>query len=117
MECGVQELKAALEAAGVKKSVDMQRIRLALQGYNSGNGYILWELCNYGSYSVANATEFSNMQAARLVWSSCGDKQYVAHVLQYYPDGSGRWQSGYCGAGTVPARTAGRAALLVLVRL
>ena len=87
VECGVQELKAALEAAGVENPVDMERIKLALQGYNYGSGYISWVLRNYGGYSVANAAEFSDMQAARLGWSSYGDKQYVAHVLRYYPYG------------------------------
>ena len=87
VECGVQELKAALEAAGVENPVDMERIKLALQGYNFGSGYISWALRNYGGYSVANAAEFSDMQAARLGWSSYGDKQYVAHVLRYYPYG------------------------------
>lgn len=87
VECGVQELKAALEAAGVENPVDMERIKLALQGYNYGSGYISWALRNYGGYSVANAAEFSDMQAARLGWSSYGDKQYVAHVLRYYPYG------------------------------
>lgn len=38
VECGVQELKAALEDAGVENPVDMERIRLALQGYNYGSG-------------------------------------------------------------------------------
>ena len=87
VECGVQELKAALEAAGVENPVDMERIKLALQGYNYGSGYISWALRNYGGYSVANAAEFSDMQAARLGWSNYGDKQYVAHVLRYYPYG------------------------------
>ena len=87
VECGVQELKAALEAAGVENPVDMERIRLALQGYNYGNGYISWALRNYGGYSVANAAEFSDMMAERMGWSSYGDKQYVAHVLRYYPYG------------------------------
>lgn len=87
VECGVQELKAALEAAGVENPVDMERIKLALQGYNFGSGYISWALRNYGGYSVANAAEFSDMQAARLGWSNYGDKQYVAHVLRYYPYG------------------------------
>lgn len=40
IECGVQELKAALLEAGVKSPVDMEHIKLALQGYNFGNGYI-----------------------------------------------------------------------------
>lgn len=65
----------------------MERIKLALQGYNFGNGYISWAKTNYGGYSYANAVEFSTTQAERLGWDSYGDTQYVSHVLRYYPYG------------------------------
>ena len=87
IECGVQELKAALISAEVENPIDMEHIKLALQGYNFGNGYISWAKTNYGGYSYANAVEFSTMQAARLGWDSYGDTQYPAHVLRYYPYG------------------------------
>lgn len=87
IQCGVQELKAALEAAEVQNPIDMDNIKLALQGYNFGNGYISWARTNYGGYTYANAVEFSTMQAQRLGWESYGDTQYVTHVLQYYPYG------------------------------
>ena len=87
VECGVQELKAALISAEVENPIDMEHIKLALQGYNFGNGYISWAKTNYGGYSYANAVEFSTMQAARLGWDSYGDTQYPAHVLRYYPYG------------------------------
>ena len=87
IQCGVQELKAALTSAEVESPIDMEHIKLALQGYNFGNGYISWAKTNYGGYSYANAVEFSTMQASRLGWSSYGDKQYVPHVLQYYAFG------------------------------
>lgn len=85
IECGVQAVKASLAAAGVKNLMDMEHIKLALQNYNFGNGYAEWAKDRYGGYSAANAAEFSNMMAARLGWSSYGDKDYVAHVLRYYP--------------------------------
>ena len=87
IECGVQELKAALTSAEVESPIDMERIKLALQGYNFGNGYISWAKTNYGGYSYANAVEFSAMQAQRLGWEKYGDTQYPAHVLRYYPYG------------------------------
>ena len=87
IECGVQELKAALISAEVENPIDMEHIKLALQGYNFGNGYISWAKTNYGGYSYANAVEFSTMQAQRLGWESYGDTQYPAHVLRYYPYG------------------------------
>ena len=87
IQCGVQELKAALISAEVENPIDMEHIKLALQGYNFGNGYISWAKTNYGGYSYANAVEFSTMQAQRLGWESYGDTQYPAHVLRYYPYG------------------------------
>jgi len=87
IQCGVQELKAALISAEVENPIDMENIKLALQGYNFGNGYISWAKTNYGGYSYANAVEFSTMQAQRLGWESYGDTQYPAHVLRYYPYG------------------------------
>lgn len=79
--------KATLTSAEVESPIDMEHIKLALQGCNFGNGYISWAKTNYGGYSYANAVEFSTMQASRLGWSSYGDTQYVAHVLRYYPYG------------------------------
>ena len=87
IRCGVHELKAALTSAEVESPIDMERIKLALQGYNFGNGYISWAKSKYGGYSYANAVEFSTQQAQRLGWDSYGDTQYPAHVLRYYPYG------------------------------
>ena len=41
----------------------MEKIRLALQGYNYGPGYISWAVSHYGGYSKDNAAEFSDMKA------------------------------------------------------
>lgn len=82
IEVGVQTLVACLSEAQVENPIDMARIKLALQGYNYGNGFIPWAITNYGGYSIAAAVEFSDMQAANLGWNSYGDKQYAAHVLR-----------------------------------
>ena len=66
---------------------DMDKLKLSLQGYNYGNGYITWALRNYGGYSVENALQFSNEQAASHGWSAYGDPEYVPHVLRYYSSG------------------------------
>ena len=84
---GIQNLAACLSAAEVENPIAMEHIKLALQGYNFGNGYISWAKTNYGGYSYANAVEFSTTQAERLGWDSYGDTQYVSHVLRYYPYG------------------------------
>lgn len=84
IECGVQVVKNSLVSAEVKSPVDMDAIKLALQGYNYGVGYIEWAKTNYGGYTLANAAEFSDMKASEMGWDSYGDKQYVPHVLRYY---------------------------------
>lgn len=80
-------MKAVLASADVESQIDMEHIKLAMQGYNFGNGYISWAKTNYGGCSYANAVEFSTMQASKLGWSSYGNRQYIAHVLRYYPYG------------------------------
>lgn len=94
IECGVKEMKSCLVSAGAKNPVDMDHIKLALQGYNYGNGYIEWANNHYNGYSMANAAEFSDKMAKKKGWESYGDKQYVPHVLRYYslgriPNGAG----------------------------
>ncbi len=94
IDVGIQNLAACLQEAGVENPVDMNHVKLALQGYNYGNGYISWAKENYGGYTYANAVEFSEMMAERNGWSSYGDKEYVSHVLRYYvfghiPTGTG----------------------------
>lgn len=84
---GVQTIADSLRQAEVESPVDMENIKLALQGYNFGNGFIPWARENHGGYSAIAAIEFSNYMAAQLGWSGYGDKQYPAHVLRYYPFG------------------------------
>ena len=89
IDVGIQNLAACLNQAKVENPIDMENIKLGLQGYNFGNGYISWAVKNYGGYSYANAVEFSEMMAKKLGWSNYGDKEYVPHVLRYYPYGNG----------------------------
>ncbi len=89
IDVGIQNLAACLEQAKVENLIDMENIKLGLQGYNFGNGYISWAVKNYGGYSYANAIEFSEMMAKKLGCSNYGDKEYVPHVLRYYPYGNG----------------------------
>ena len=84
---GIQNLADCLQAAGAESPIDLEHIQLALQGYNFGSGYITWALQKYGEYSRANAIEFSMKMAEQMGWNSYGDKQYVPHVLRYYPIG------------------------------
>lgn len=88
ISCGVKYLRDNLELAKAKSPVDMDRIKLALQGYNYGSGYITWAVKKYGGYSYAGAVEFSELQAKKNGWKNYGDKDYVEHVLRYYPYGN-----------------------------
>lgn len=81
---GIQNLADCLSQAGVEDPTDIERIGLALQGYNFGSGYISWALANYGRYTELSAIEFSEIMAQRMGWTSYGDPQYVQHVLRYY---------------------------------
>ena len=84
---GIQNLADCLQTAEAESPIDLDHIQLALQGYNFGSGYITWALQKYGEYSRANAIEFSMKMAEQMGWNSYGDKQYVPHVLRYYPIG------------------------------
>ena len=84
---GIQNLADCLSVAQCESPMDMDAIKLALQGYNYGQGYITWAMSKYGEYTKANAVEFSINAAERYGWSSYGDMNYVPHVLRYYPLG------------------------------
>lgn len=61
-------------------------IKLALQSYNFGSGYIGFAL-KRGGYSKESAIEFSNMMAGKYGWSRYGDINYVDNVMRYVSDG------------------------------
>ena len=86
IECGIQELKYALDKAGCTGPTDLDRIKLALQGYNYGSGYIDWAMERDGGYTKEKAIAYSDMMCARpnSHYDRYGDKEYVEHVLRYY---------------------------------
>ena len=106
---GVGYVRTCLEMARVTDPNDMDHIKVALQGYNYGTGYISWVWNNYdGVYSEENAQEYSNIQKASLGWNIYGDPQYVPHVLRYYSVSSGDIQfitDGATFAWPVPGHT------------
>ena len=87
IEVGVQTFADCISQAGCSSPQDMNKLKLAWQGYNYGNGYIGWAL-QRGGYTEANALQFSQEQAASHGWSSYGDPEYVPHVMRYYSGGS-----------------------------
>ena len=87
IQVGIQYYADCLKEAGCTSPQDMDKLKLSLQGYNYGNGYITWAIRKYGGYSAENALQFSNEQAASHGWSAYGDPEYVPHVLRYYSSG------------------------------
>lgn len=87
IEVGVQTFADCISQAGCSSPQDMDKLKLAWQGYNYGNGYIGWAL-QRGGYTEANALQFSQEQAASHGWSSYGDPEYVPHMMRYYSGGS-----------------------------
>lgn len=88
IQVGVQYYARCVEEAGCDSPADLNKLKLSLQGYNYGNGYITWAIRNYGGYSEENALQFSQEQAASHGWARYGDPEYVAHVLRYYSSGN-----------------------------
>lgn len=83
IDYGVQAIRDAMQLAACTSPAQTELLKLALQGYNYGSGYVSWAKENYGRYSRENALEFSEMMAARLGWRRYGDPLYVEHVFQY----------------------------------
>ena len=84
IKVGVKYLADCLNLAKVQSTADLDRISLALQGYNYGKGYIEWALKNFGGYSWFNAYCFSEMKKQELETNVYGDPDYASHVLRFY---------------------------------
>lgn len=96
--CGVQELKKALDGAEVSSPIDIERIKIALQSYNFGEGYLRFMKRNgYSTWSFQTACEFAESTG----WGMrddpdsaagpyrYGDQYYPVHVLRYYSFSNG----------------------------
>lgn len=88
IQVGIQNYADCVRQAGCTSPQDLDKLKLSLQGYNYGNGYIGWAIQNYGGYSEANALRFSQEQAVAHGWLGYGDPEYVPHVLRYYSGGN-----------------------------
>lgn len=89
IQVGIQYYAYCVQEAGCTGPQDLDKLKLSLQGYNYGNGYISWAIQNHGGYSEANALQFSQEQAAAHGWSGYGDPEYVPHVMRYYSGAMG----------------------------
>lgn len=98
IEVGTRYLADCFKNAGCSSPSQMDKLSLALQGYNYGNGYIDWALEKHGGYSEINALQFSKLMQEKLGWSRYGNPKYVAAVMKYLVfTGSGAWGSPFIG--------------------
>ncbi|MDA1478030.1 bifunctional lytic transglycosylase/C40 family peptidase [Bacillus sp. CLL-3-40] len=58
-------------------------VKLTLQSYNFGSGFIDYVKKNGGKYTKELANKFSRIQAIKQGWASYGDPEYVDHVMRY----------------------------------
>lgn len=98
IECGVQELKYALEKANVQGPLDLEHIRLALQAYNFGADvyFSYMEEHDQDIWTQESAEAFAQMASGGRERSEdnpfrntagpwdYGDQRYPEHVLRYY---------------------------------
>lgn len=98
IECGIQELKYAMEKAEVSGPTDMNGIRLALQAYNFGADVYFSYLDKNGitSWSEKTSEAFAKIASGETARSEddpfyetagpwdYGDQKYPEHVLRYY---------------------------------
>lgn len=85
IQAGMQELQDCIKRAGVKDAKDIEKIKVAVAGYNFGNGFIEWlDKQHGGVWSLEAATEFSDMMAKKLGWTAYGDPPYANKVMNYY---------------------------------
>lgn len=94
IDYGVQAVRDAMNTALCTHPSQIDLLKLALQGYNFGSGYVSWAIQNYGGYSSENAELFSEIMAKRYGWSQYGDPKYVDHVFQYYNTDGGKSMGG-----------------------
>ena len=96
---GVAYLSAMIKKAGCTSPNDILHIKLALQGYNFGGGYIDYAIKKDGKWTQQNTFSFakqksggkrnSGIRAEQLGPWRYGDQYYTAHVLRYYSMASG----------------------------
>ncbi|MCY8989798.1 bifunctional lytic transglycosylase/C40 family peptidase [Bacillus atrophaeus] len=76
IEVGIKHFEKVFKQAGGD-------VRLTLQAYNFGSGFIDYVKKNGGKYTKKLALDFSRLQAFKMGWKSYGDPGYVDHVMRY----------------------------------
>ena len=91
---GVAYLSAMIRKAGCTSPTDIAHIKLALQGYNFGGGYIDFAIKKDGKWTQNNTFAYAKKQSKgkrntgkrveQLGPWHYGDQYYTRHVLRYY---------------------------------
>lgn len=84
IECGIQELKAAIIKADVADEKDYARIKIALAGYNFGPAYIDWIKSHGNVWTLETSYTYSKRMAQQMGWKGYGDPEYANKVMRYY---------------------------------
>lgn len=96
IDCGIQELKYALEKVECAGPTDMEKIKIALQGYNFGIDGFLAFLKEKGDvkWTEEYAQEYAMQASGEVLRDSSdaetmgpwayGDQYYPLHVLRFY---------------------------------
>ncbi len=104
---GVKYLTSCIRQAKAKSPSDLDGIRLAVQGYNFGNGYIPWAVKRDGGWTQENALEFARIHSKGIrrkgeayirragPWNY-GDQYYADHVMEYYGAEAASAPAGAC---------------------
>lgn len=91
---GIKLLAGYIDSAGVTGTGDILGMRLVLQTYNFGSGYMSWAKARDGCWTQENVNAYAEkyskgvrrtgVRAERMgVWNY-GDQFYTDHVLRYY---------------------------------
>lgn len=85
---GINHFKQCIMLSNCVSRLDILKLRVAVQGYNFGIGYIM-EANAIGSYNYNHVLDFSKKYAQIYGWTTYGDVEYVPHVFRYIGDFGG----------------------------
>lgn len=102
---GVKYLSGMLDSAGVTSPTDIEHIKIALQAYNFGGGFIEFIKKNGGKWTQRLTYKYASIQCdgeenppprdEQLGPWRYGDQYYTQHVLRYYQtDSEGNMDTG-----------------------
>ena len=86
IKVGVQYYADCVREAGCKSPQDMDKLKLSLQGYNYGNGYITWAIRKHGAIVKPMHCSFPRNRQPPMDGQGMAIRS-MYHVLRYYSGG------------------------------